>query len=118
MFEYMYQGGYAFRFAFLTRLSYVKKWKRKIRVGHVRRREENINSNKILVETPGGKIHLKRSVRKLKVNIKLYLEERVSKAVNCFRMGFLRTCNGRSVFRRVRKIAKSNWWLRQVRLSA
>jgi hypothetical protein len=50
-----------------------------------------INSNKILVVTPGDKIPLERSVRKLKDNIKIYLKETASKAVNCFRIGFLRT---------------------------
>jgi hypothetical protein len=50
-----------------------------------------INSNKILVITPGDKISLERSVRKLKDNIKMYLKERASKDVNWFRVGFLRT---------------------------
>jgi hypothetical protein len=59
--------------------------------GHVRHREEIINSNKILVETPDDKISLERSVRKLKDNIKMYLKETASKAVNCFMMGLLRT---------------------------
>ena len=58
---------------------------------HVRRREEIINSNKILVGTPGDKIPLERSVRKLKDNIEMYLKETASKAVNWFRMGFLGT---------------------------
>jgi hypothetical protein len=39
--------------------------------GHVRCGEEIINSNKILVGTPGEKIPLERSVRKLKDNIKM-----------------------------------------------
>jgi len=59
--------------------------------GHIRRREEIINSNKILVGTPGDKVPLERSVRKLKDNIKMYLKETASQAVNWFRMGFLRT---------------------------
>jgi len=39
----------------------LKKWKRMRWAGHVRRREEIVNSNKILVGTPGDKIPLERS---------------------------------------------------------
>jgi hypothetical protein len=58
---------------------------------HVKRREKIINSNKILVGTPGDKVPIERSVRKLKDNIKIYLKETASKAVDWFKMGFFRT---------------------------
>jgi hypothetical protein len=73
MFEYIYKKEYVFRFTLLTRLGYVQKWKRMRWAGHIRRRDEIINSNKILVGTPGDKIPLERSVRKLKDNIKMYI---------------------------------------------
>jgi len=69
----------------------VKKWKRIRWAWHIRCRDEIINSNKILVGTPGDKIPLERSEGKLKDNIKMYLIETASKVVNWFRMGFLRT---------------------------
>jgi hypothetical protein len=61
------------------------------RVGRVRRREEIINLNKIVVGNPGDKIRLEKSVRKLKDNIKMYLKETATKAVKWFSVGFLRT---------------------------
>jgi len=46
---------------FLPDFVMLKKWKRMRWSGHVRRREEIINSNKIVVGTPGDKIPLERS---------------------------------------------------------